>query len=270
MIGSLHIGVRSNTVAVDNLLRKLLAAHLVEAADAPPNYSLRLADQESAPAGLRQLNLLYRSSVTLVRSRHPGRVVGGLLQFLSSHIEPTDLRLLRIRAAAVVGEGGAVMVPWPARATFDLARLERRLGGLGLRLLDAEYATVDPDTCELVVAESLLEVDRSALAEAGLVDGAYRDEPLAPGRYPVRAWTHFAAADDHQDLSRGGGMLHAAQTLLPVEPLDAQRRLDRLAHVLEEVPLVGVSNALQEFAAQVAELSSSVPAKPQMVRQGES
>src|SRR5580704_11051642 len=77
-VGAWALGVRSSNTETDDLLRRVLASHVVDI-DAPANFSALMADD-----GARTFHFLYRASDALVRTRVAGRVVRTLIAHLST------------------------------------------------------------------------------------------------------------------------------------------------------------------------------------------
>ena len=80
-VGAWALGVRSSNGAIDDLLRRVLAAHVLDI-DAPANFSALMADDRA-----RSFHFLYRASDALVRTRVAGRVVRTLISHLSTFVD---------------------------------------------------------------------------------------------------------------------------------------------------------------------------------------
>ncbi|MGH9063244.1 MAG: hypothetical protein ACRD0L_04595 [Acidimicrobiales bacterium] len=247
--------MRSNTVETDALLRRVLAAHLVEGREAPPNYSVVLAGGNGARAGAggpRELSFLYRSSIAVTRTRSAGRVVRALCSFLAGHGEVARDGLLPLAGIAIVGER-AVLAPATLRNYVELAKLEGTLRRSGLRLLDAPYVTVDPGTAELVVGPPALQLDESALAGIeGDGRGAGGDGGVGPARYPIAGWGFLLSSDDPGPLTRARSVVLGMQDVLGERPLDGQKTLDALARLLAGIEPVPLSWDLDDAVRRLA------------------
>lgn len=226
-VGEYLVGVRSDSEATDALVRRLLAANLVDGPVAPPNYSLVLSTPNGG--GQRGLSQLFRSSTAVVRTRRRRRALLGLLAWLEGHT-PADGSLLQLRAIATVGPQGAVLAPWALISSLE--KLQPRLHRRGVQVLDAHAARVDLATGELVVAEPPLPFDAAVLAEVDDDERSAGRElpPLQPGRYPIRGWAHWAA-------SQGGGsraacLAQATGGFVNRTHIDPQQALTGLARVL--------------------------------------
>jgi hypothetical protein len=233
----LHIGVRSTSVEVDQVLRAALAAHHVEGLDAPPNYSVQIGGSNGAASGF---HFLYRSSTSVIRTRDPHRVVRGLFTHLSSHTDGQP-GTLRVQGVTLVAGDVALLAPPVLRQWPD--RLERRLNGRGLRVADTPWAHVDPERAEVVIPEPALDIDWSALDTIDRVVAGPRreDPPVPPGRYPRRGWAFPVAAEHTGRLSRAHAVTLATQLVIGLEPGTMQRALDDLAAVLRVVDATGLT-----------------------------
>jgi len=188
-VGDLHVGVRSTDPEVDNLLRVALSAYVDNDTEAPVNFSLRIGGKERR--GQVGLNILYQASDQLARSTAPGDVVRALFAHLASYASgPVDGRL-RLRVAAVLFNGDAVLVtPELAPVVLDV---EPRLRWSGLQLIESPVVDIDATTRELVVsppaidlaagtAEALTDLDRVRATTRPRVPTA------ADGRYRLAGW----------------------------------------------------------------------------------
>ena len=239
-----------------DLLRRALAAHLVEPDDpASPNFSLHVAD-DSAARGAKEFHLLHHGTTAVVRTRDVRRLVDGLLGYLSAAVERPDDDMLRLDVLALVKDGAAVLVPAGIRPL--LPSVERRFNAKGLRVVDRPWACVDVTTAELVVPEPDLSVDRSPLDELGT--GGRGDGAVPPGRYPVVGWAFGASAESRGPMSRALALTFAGGRLLDRPVIDAQAALDRLAAVLGRVQPVGVRvERLEDLVDPLVALASSSP-----------
>jgi hypothetical protein len=231
--------VRSDTVELDAALREVLRAHLVDGLEAQPHYSVRIGGATGARDGAagRGLHILYRSSLRVVRARHPLRVLDALTSYLSSHLElqRPDPTVLRVRALPVLSGDDVVLTSWFAQ--HELASLEPRFNQRGFRVADLPFATVDPVTAEVVVSPPLLTIDqeaRRAFADRFPPTGPQRVEPVGPGRYHLRGW--IFAGGDRGPLSPAAAVASSGSDLLNPPDLGLQGTLDALARLLSEVP----------------------------------
>lgn len=222
------MGVRTNTPAADELVRRALAGIWVPGVDAPPNFSvsLELPDGSTAPTKRAKLNILYRSSSMVIRSRSPRRVVEGLASFMSSYEGTADQLLVSVDRA-IVGRDQAILVP--AALTGALETLDPRLRRKGWRFVDSLLSVIDADTGELVVRDPAVRVDPTAFD--GVDDGAAGELPaVPPGRYPVARW--ILGAPGSTDMSRAGAVATAIRAVT-TDPLGPALTLRALAKVFE-------------------------------------
>ncbi len=229
--------MRSSTEAGRQLVRRLLAGHLVDGVEAPANYSLLIAPPSGRGAG--GIHFLYRGTAPIVRTRDPHRLVMGLLSFLNSHAAPAP-GMEMVAVGLVDREDRAVLAPYALRASLD--RVERRLGSRGLRVVDTPWAVVDAGSRELVVPEPDLNLHWPALERLREVAPrpAAADKPVPPGRYPIRAWALPASARLEGPLSRGAGVLLAATLVVRPAEIGGQRCLEDLARIIGPVPPFGI------------------------------
>ncbi len=167
----------------------MLAAHLVEGLDAPPNYSIRLETRETGRKAPAHGYVLYRSQCLLLRTRRRERVLRALMTSLSGHVEPLD-GLLRVRQLAVIGRSGAVILP--NELFWRLEALEPRLGEHGVRLVEPPFVDIDAGTGDLILAPPTMDVDS---AKTGRGWPGFASDLQAGTRHPILEWT-FLGRDD--------------------------------------------------------------------------
>lgn len=235
LIGGWYVGVRAASSEADAALARLLARHLVDGIEAPAAYSLDVARHGGGPA--RRLEVLYRSTTALVRSRRPSRVIRALLAHLGSIVEPGPPTDPRLDAIAFVHDARAVLAPRSLRPL--LARIEPRLNVLGIRVADAPTVTLDASVGTITVAPPA--VDLPDDAEVILRDLDARVSRIGrelaavePGSYEVSGWLGLPHPGE-QELSASTAAL-ALRTYLPdvtnahvVEPGELLRRLTAIA-----------------------------------------
>ncbi|MEJ7582722.1 MAG: hypothetical protein WKF43_01300 [Acidimicrobiales bacterium] len=149
-----------------------------------PNYSVVLPGLDE-PDG-RELNLLLRGDVVVVRSRSVRRVIDALLGYLTADVAE-EPGLWRISAFPVVRQGRAALLPDELRSA--LGRVQPRLSRAGLSMVDLPAALVDASTVELVVPPLGVAHDAELVRNLGPVRAAGTElPPTGPGRYPLAAW----------------------------------------------------------------------------------
>ena len=214
------MGVRCTDAAFADTLFGALRAHRAPEVDAPPNYSVKVAD-DAARGRAKGFHLLYRSSALVLRTRDARRLASGVCSYLASHA-PYDPELFVLSGVVVAGERGAVVAPSGLRPL--LAHVERRLNLRGLRIVDAPWVLLDPHTGDAVVPEPALTIDWSAFDS--LASTRRPDPPVPPGRYRVVGW---ALAGDGP-VTRAQAIAQATRAV--VDFRDAQEVLDGLAGVM--------------------------------------
>lgn len=236
LFGSWYVGVRVASNVADSALATLLARHVVEGVDAPAAYSLDVGRQGGA--GVRRLQILYRSTTALVRSRRPSRVVQALLDHLGSIGGPAPPTTSpRLDALAFVQDARVVLAPRSLRPLLD--RIEPRLNLLGIRVTDAPTVTLGagPGTITVVAPAVDLPGDADVIlrdldARAGAMG---RELPaVEPGDYAVAGWLAVPhPGDEALSLPTAG---RAIRTYLPdvtnahvVEPGELLRRVTAIA-----------------------------------------
>ena len=194
--------MRSSSAALDAGLRRALRAHVVEGGEAPPNYSVRVADEPGA------FHFLFWGGRTVLRTLDPQRLLAALLAHLSGHLDVPPGRLRANAIAAVNGETALVLPAWLRQ---ELAHLEPLLVRRGFTVADGPWVDIDLATAELVVIDPALSVDRPALeAVAADLIRKRREQVVRPGRYPIAAWSFLGPAVEDGHLSRAESTLRAA------------------------------------------------------------
>lgn len=253
-VGGLHLGVRSSNAEFDQLLRETLRAHLVEGGEAPPNFSVKLADanKRNGPVGF---HLLYRSSSVQLRTRDPQRLVRGLFAHLASYRKEQLRGFLGVQGVGLVSERGAVIAPTTLRQIR--AQIERRLNELGVRFIDDSFILMDWKSHEVVVPEPFLEIDWSALDRLDkILPGGRPDPPVPPGRYPLIGWAFFAHGEER--LTRGQALALGVRSTFGDEALGMQPTLDALADVMRNIEPVSVAwSTPAELASRFAEIGTN-------------
>lgn len=240
LVGDLHLGVRSNSLATDELVRNVLAPCWVPGVEAPPNYSVWIEaptqGEHSSPA--TALHRLYRSSGLVVRSRDSRRVIDGLVSYLSTHADPHDGLLPSVNAA-LVGHDRAILLPNQLLGSLEL--LQPRLERKGWRFVDSFVTAIDPDTAELVVRPNLLPVDWAVID--GLDGRSHRGIDAVPaGRYPIARWIFFPQPGINGSASKAAAVAAAMGTVAK-DALGPQASLRAVARVFTRATACSVTSA---------------------------
>lgn len=230
-VGHVVVGLRADTPAAESLVARLLADYRRADADAelPANYSLALGGNPTRPS--RALRRLFQADTTVVRSRSTGRVLSALAAYLSEHLPGAPAELFRTYNVALIVGGEALLLP--AEVADRLEELEPRLSALGARLVDEQYASIAPDTAELVVLPPSLTLDSSVLEE--LEEGSAEGPRVEPGRYPLRAWFMWESEFENEEPSRADAVYAAFETVGVNEPTSVTATVDSLDRMLGKV-----------------------------------
>ncbi|MGH9284065.1 MAG: hypothetical protein ACRD0M_00070 [Acidimicrobiales bacterium] len=246
------IGIRTDTEATADLLRRLLGAHIVSDGDASgqqastaPVFSVRL-DHAEVGRGARPLGVLFRGTCALCRSRHPGRVLRALVAHLEGN-SPDPNGFLRVRARAAVDRRGQAVV-FPSGLAGTLDQLEPRLRRRGLALIDTPHATIDP-VGRLVLAPPTTGLDASLLAAA--------PDVVPVGSYPVAAWLLYNhLRPPGQQLGLAEALALSTQLVANRADVGTPRMLAALAVVLRRAALIALpSAALEDTLSALSALS---------------
>jgi hypothetical protein len=208
-LGSWHIGVRVDDVDVRDFLVAQLGDALQPSASPPPGYAVVTTNVGSNGVG-RELPSLRLGQAAVLRSRWPLRLAQALINHLHSHPDP-PAGTLRLRTAAVVHAGSAVLLP---DRVLWAGGTERQLAQMGLFPVDGPI--VDVDTTGRVRLESWTwgEIAHS--------------QPIE-----VSAWLIEEHLLGELDPSSRSSVLAAASNLIdPTPSLDPQGALNGIAHLL--------------------------------------
>lgn len=199
---------------------------------APANYSVVIADDDHVP-GKVGFHVLYCGSTPVVRTLDPHRVVEALFGYLTSHLDSARDHYLVLRAMALVHDDRAVLLP--AEVRDAMPRLERRLHGNGVRIVDRPFVQLDADTAEVVIEDPALDIDRHAVA--GLYEAILRprrtDQPVGSGRYRLTGWAFGVGPGRADRISVGEAVSLACLQVVEPVPGGPQHALDSLARTLQ-------------------------------------
>jgi hypothetical protein len=235
-LGEFHVGIRYNNEETAALLDRLFPDARVEDPKVQDNYSVALYPPASGTA--RELNLLVRSGLQLVRSRAAARVLRALLGHLSADLYDPDPALLQADGLAVVdGEGEAVVLPSVLRNMWSV--VAPRLGPLGLQVVDRPSISIDTGKAQLVVHEPVVPHDAAVLegVDVGVRLGSELPA-VAPGRYPLRVWVVATEERPAGPLSQAAAVAQSVGLVTRVPGL--QRVLDQLAELFVQTEGYGL------------------------------
>jgi thiol-disulfide isomerase/thioredoxin len=227
-IGDYRVGVRADSAAAADLVRKALVAYGIEADDkTPANFSVKLGEPPTGSS--RQLRMLLQGSTMVARSRSPRRVMTALANYLSALTREPGGGLVVSRNLAVVLDGQAVLLPPWSRNMLE--QLQPRLARIGAALVDAPHALVDTSNGTLIVPAPTVELDASVL---DLLDEPVSSRmelpPVAPGNYPVAVWAVWTPGAEAAEATPAQQLCGA---LVTVEPEGETGSLSAAADALE-------------------------------------
>jgi cytochrome c biogenesis protein CcmG/thiol:disulfide interchange protein DsbE len=245
-LGTFAIGVRSDTLATEELVARLLSeyprAEGIE--DVPANYSVALGEEPTRPS--RALRRVYQADTTLVRSRSSRRVLLGLAQYLSEYVPGGPPELVLTDNLAAVVDGQALLLP--PDVADKVEELEPRLTKLGVRLVDEQYASLSLETGELVVLEPRLTLDSAVLDELEGADPSW----VEPGRYPLRAWFMRESDFDDEPPSRAYAVYVAFERTMPTQSRVLEPTVTGLDALLDRVDVEVVPDGgVEPFVAEL-------------------
>ncbi len=155
----------------------------MEDVEAPPNFSVRVADPCAPDRRRQRFHTLFVNCQPVLETRDPERLVGAMLAHLGQ-LPPESAPLVALDAMAVVAKDVAVVTytPWQPRHA-----VEGHLRYRQLLTVDGRFLLIDPATGELVVRQPSIAVDASVVPELpGAFPGRAVAEPAAaPGRYRI-------------------------------------------------------------------------------------
>jgi hypothetical protein len=112
-IGDHRLGVRSNSPEADAMVRRAFARHVVDDDRVAANYSVVVMDDDAeAVAGrAHQRSGLYEGNQWLGTVPKPLEIIRALARRLAAAVAD-DPPMLRLEALTIVGDTGAVLLPW--------------------------------------------------------------------------------------------------------------------------------------------------------------
>lgn len=233
-LGPWQIGVRVDDAEVGDFLVARLGDAVQPSESPPPGYSVVTTNIGSNGVG-RELPSLRFGHMNVLRSRSPLRLAQALVNHLHSHPDPPP-GMLRLRTAAVVRAGSAVLLP---ERVLWASGIERRLAQMKLFPVDSPIVDVDS-------------TGRAQLQSWawGKVAG---NEPMA-----VSAWLIEEHHLGELDPRSRGSLLAAATNLIdPTSILDPQTALNGIARLLPIMEPIGAEWSIANNA-ESAEVRTSM------------
>lgn len=184
-LGGQRVGLRYNSPQTAVTLDRLFPGARIDDPDVAETYAIALHPQVDRAA--RQLNLLVRSGLQVLRGRSQARVLQGLLGHLSCLVAPKDPTLLHLDGVAVVRDGEAFLLPSSLYSAWR--RVQPRLSHLGLHVADIPWVSVDPVSARVVISKLAVPYDIAVIEELDASSGPARSElpAAAPGEYPLQS-----------------------------------------------------------------------------------
>ena len=180
-VGSQTLGVRSNSAALLDELRALLAPSVLSGVEAYPNITIQVGEDQKR---VRAVPFVYRRGALAARATSIGHAVRATLGLLETFgpARGCHPRLRPLRARALLGANGAVLVS--EMFGPGLENQARRLWRDGLRIVPGAPILLDPGTLEVVVRAPRFDYDPDALSE---LDRRYPRHETEFGFEDVRA-----------------------------------------------------------------------------------
>ena len=233
-IGDHRLGVRSNSAEADAVVRRAFARHVIDDDRVAANYSVVLIDERAGPGAGRthQRSGLYEGNLWLGTAPEPAEIVRSLARRLAASV-PDDPPRLRLEALTIVGDTGAVLLPWFQGVLGErIAALADRPGW------SARPAPIwiDPATTEVGLDPPGLDVDLAGLAGPGLPQSAPVD-PDSGTPSPRLAGIVLTGAQTAR--LEGPDAVAALVPLLVLAPADdIEVILDLLVELVGRVPVI--------------------------------
>lgn len=170
--GEKILGVRGHDAATSDLLRARHADRVVDDPDAPPNFSVVLIDDADPPEGPHRRSGLYERHLFVSSDLDHDGILELLDRRLRQH-DPLPAGRVRLQATALVGDQGAVLLPWQGQHPDPaLAAAAERPGW---RLVAAPVELVATDSSVAVAVD-----DDAIVPLVGFVGSAPETTRLTP------------------------------------------------------------------------------------------
>lgn len=186
-IAGYDLGIRWNHPGLEDEIRALFAAHVVEDdADVPANISFKLADPDLKVRGKTAMMMANR---TMVLTASDERALRAGVQLLDSEIRWGRGESL-VQAVPLVSEARTVLLD--AHLRPRLRKIEPRLARAGFQVVDTFGVLLDPATGAVSIPEPCFEYDDAVLQRAGESSRDDRASGAIPdGQVDVAHWVMF-------------------------------------------------------------------------------
>jgi hypothetical protein len=229
--GGARVGIRTTSERVGAWLDEVLAEHrMTRWTEA--FYSLVVAEEDRP--GRRNLHVLYKGTVPVVRTGDLGTLARAFLEDLESHTFRGRRDAVYLDASLISGPGGLALIP--SSFTPALGAQTRRAERLGLLLPATTWVAIDLDTAEAVPAASGLRIPPDALA---------RLSPFTTGDTPDRFFIERPTRVD-------AICLVSDRPTAPLEPASRASVLYRFAAMSQNLPRVGGRRTLEALGRLVS------------------
>jgi hypothetical protein len=236
--GAATLGVRTTSERVGWWLDEVLAEHRMTRWK-EPFYSLVVAEDDRP--GRRNLHVLYKGTVPLVRTADLGTLARAFLEEIESHAFHGRRDAVYLDASLLSGPGGTALIP--SSFTPALGAQSRRAERLGLLLPGTTWVAIDPDTADAVPVTPRLRIPPDGLERLAGPDGS------APDRFfvdrPTRADT-ICLVSDHpaaplQPASRASVLYRFAAMSVNLPRVGGRRTLEALGRLVARAGCYGVA-----------------------------
>jgi hypothetical protein len=238
-------------------------------AEAPTHYSIVVEEEAPERKGEKPFHILYRGTITLVRTLDLTMLGRMLLSELELSMLDDRDDLIFVEAAPVAANGVNVLVP--AILVSYVASLGRRVQRAGLSLPAHAYVAVDPVRGEVVPPPRVLVDVEAALGRLAAIApaGQVRDARLVIDRpWPIEVVCSIGQGDPGtvEPVSRATALHRLANHVVNLKKLQgaALRGLVRLIDEAEcrQVSTAGARDIVDAIVAETHALDGHPPDGP--------
>jgi hypothetical protein len=260
--GSSRVGVRSTSSAVGSWLNDILPdCRMTKWVE--PYYSLVVAEDDRMP-GRRNLHILYKGTVAVVRTFDLGTLARAFLEEIESHTFHERRDAVYLEASLIAGPGGLAMIP--SSFTPSLGAQGRPAARLGLQLPGTTWVAIDLEDAHALPVSSRLGVPGDAVGrlvgdhpapERFFLDRpaainaicTVNDRPIETLEPASRATALYRFAAMSQNLPRLGGRrtlealarLMRAADCMAVAPMRTAQVLEAMVDLTGPAPVRGLT-----------------------------